>query len=259
MTAVYFDESGSQKPHDVFVLAGCVSTAERWVQFKKAWRERLSRDGITYFHTSDWARHRPPYDRLTENNHKALGRDLCRLIEGDNVLQCVMEVIPAQFYRQVFIKELHQDALRAYQDPYFFCFLSCLKQISLARQKGKVPDERVQCFFERRDRDRDRHLMREYERVRHEFFRGEFGVIASGAKRDPEAIPCQAADLIAYQSIKYMRAKLGRATDPPTIALYKLTDKGKLSGGSFSQPQVWKPFLEEAKAHQRQIEASHER
>jgi len=250
MAAVYFDESESHRPRDVFALAGCVSTTERWIAFKEMWAERLAKDNVRYFHTTDWARRKPPFDQLTDQKHEALGRDLCKLIEGQSVLHCVMEVIPARFYREMFVPQLHDDALMAYKDPYFFCFLSCLTHISVAQQNGILPNERVECFFERRDPKRDQRLMREYERVRGEFFPGKFGIIASGTKEDPEMLPCQAADLIVYQSMKRVRAKYGRPDDLPSIDLYALSDKGKLSGGLFSQPQQWKKYLDQVKAHQ---------
>lgn len=256
MLQVYFDESESQNPNDVFVLAGCVSTPERWPRFRDAWRERLH--GIDYWHTTDWLRRDSPYDRLTDVDHATLALDLRGLVEDEDVLLCVMQVIPVDFYRRVFSRMLHQDAMRAYKtDAYFFCFLSCMGMLSDAQRDGRLPPGRIDSFFERRDRGHDRRLAREHDRVRQlkQFAPGQFGRALGGTKGDPQFVPCQAADLVAHGTMTFVRQKLFRPNEPVSIDLRAMNESGKLIGGQFADFEMWKQFIVNTRAHQAELDA----
>jgi hypothetical protein len=256
MLYAFFDESESRNPNDVLVLAGCVSTVERWIPFKRSWNEMLARYGITFWHTYDWRARLGPYGKLSDQEHAALGREVMALIEGENMLQAFVEVIPLEFYRKKFVPQLENDSLRTYRDPYFFCFLSLLQQISLARRDGRLPDAPVRCLFEMRNYPKpgpgkqDRRVMTEYDRVRHQFFPGEFGPIFPGTKVDSEFVPCQAADRVANEAMYEARRRLFRRKMPQRDALEGLFERGKLQGGSFSEGSTWKILLMETVAHQ---------
>jgi hypothetical protein len=256
MLHAFFDESESQNPNDVLVLAGCVSTVERWIEFNRSWSEVLARHGIDRWHSSDWRARRGAFGGLSDEEHRSIGEEVMGLIEGDNLLQAFIEVIPLRLYRKEFVPILERDSLRSYRDPYFFCFLSLLKQISMARKDGLLPDEPVKCLFEMRNYPKpgpgvqDRRIMTEYERVRHTFFPREFGPILPGTKVDPEFVPCQAADRVANEAMYEARRTLFRRNLPQRNALRALTERGKLHGGSFSQRETWRVLLASAAAHQ---------
>ena len=54
MLTACFDASGHSK-QPVLVVAGFVSSAEDWTRFDKAWKARLSLDGLTYFQMHQFA------------------------------------------------------------------------------------------------------------------------------------------------------------------------------------------------------------
>lgn len=245
----FFDESESQDPRDVFVLAGCISTAERWGRFAKAWTARLKEDGLPYWNTSKSRARKRPFQDLTPERRDVLVDDLVDLMVGGDFLCCALQGFPLEAYNWVFRHggeiPVHNEVLRlGHDDPYYFAFLSCLGFISRARKSGLLPDERCDGVFEQRDPKRDHRLQAEYERVRHEHFPGEFGPLVPGAKTDPEAIPCQAADLIASEVMRNTRAMI-RGESPPPNPLQKLVDAKKLYGGNLLIVENFAQFVRE--------------
>ncbi len=250
MLSAYFDESESQNPRDTYVVAACVSTADRWARFALKWSERLAEYDLPYFHTTEWATRRrdTPYAELSVRKHRTLGRDLRQLIEGRGVAHCFIQVLPVQVYREKIVPQLHKDA-GVYRDPYMFCLFSVLGQIEKAKGE-RFPDERVNSFFEERNKKDDRRLVEHYGRLRYEFFPG-FGPAIVGRKAASELIPCQAADLVAYESMRAARKILGFAPrgKPRRAGLHALSDRGKLTGGSFVEPNKIEEFIEAVRAH----------
>lgn len=258
MLQVFFDESESQAPNDVFTLVGCVSTCEKWIRFKDAWRERLGRHDIEYWHTTDWVRREPPYDSLADAEYAALPLDLRGFIEGEDVLLCVMQVVPLEFYRQEFSQTLHREAMRAYSmDPYFFCFLTCMKMLSDAQKDGRLPEGRIHTFFERRDKGHDRNLVRQQDRVRQlkEFAPGQFGPALGGTKRDPEWTPCQAADLVAHGVMSSVRQGLFGSKEPVSVDFRAMNESRKLIGGQFVDRDIFHRFIVGTRTLQAQLDA----
>ena len=56
MLTVGFDASGKEADQEHLVVAGFVSSANDWINFEKAWRERLKEGGKEYFHRSEYGR-----------------------------------------------------------------------------------------------------------------------------------------------------------------------------------------------------------
>jgi len=56
MLTVGFDAAGKETDQEHLVVAGFVSTANDWMDFDKAWREKLKLEGKEYFHRSEYGR-----------------------------------------------------------------------------------------------------------------------------------------------------------------------------------------------------------
>lgn len=72
-----FDVSKDEQ-RKYLVMAGFVSSAERWGEFDVEWRQRLGRDGLSFFHMVDFAHSREQFDgwRDDELRRRALLSDL---------------------------------------------------------------------------------------------------------------------------------------------------------------------------------------
>jgi len=60
----YFDDSGSSRTEPVYVIAGFVSSAERWADFSAAWRNKLNEEPkLRYFKMSEAVGFRGQFER----------------------------------------------------------------------------------------------------------------------------------------------------------------------------------------------------
>src|SRR5207249_693891 len=108
-------------PRDVSLVVACVSTVERWLEFKKAWQKALPR-GIAVFHTSEWAqgeRGFGPYAKLTRRARRDLWRKLHYLVRR-HVMLSVVEAVPGDYYRAS-IDRWRGKTSSVFTDPYIFC------------------------------------------------------------------------------------------------------------------------------------------
>jgi hypothetical protein len=58
---IYCDASGHERDQSHVVVAGFVSSLGDWLDFEVAWKERLDRDGLPYFHAVDFAHSTGPF------------------------------------------------------------------------------------------------------------------------------------------------------------------------------------------------------
>jgi hypothetical protein len=78
----YFDASGTEHDQKCLAVAGYLATAEQWIDFEKLWIDRLSLDGLDFFHATEIkARWANDPERLA-----TLYADLIRII-SENVLR----------------------------------------------------------------------------------------------------------------------------------------------------------------------------
>ena len=78
-----FDASGSKHDHPVLIVAGFVSSVNDWLDFDREWKDRLSRDGLEYFHAQPFAQSSGPFKNGWEGNTRrrhSLMRDLVGII-----------------------------------------------------------------------------------------------------------------------------------------------------------------------------------
>jgi hypothetical protein len=83
MLSAAFDAGGSKHDQPVLIVAGFVSTVADWMDFDREWKERLSKEGLDYFHAQRFAQSSGPFKegwKGNEGRRQALLGDLVDII-----------------------------------------------------------------------------------------------------------------------------------------------------------------------------------
>jgi hypothetical protein len=242
--------SQSQAPCDVTVVVACLSTMEKWDQFRGTWAAALKPFGTTVLHTTEYVggitTGTGPYGLLKKDTRrrKMFERRLTRIVH-DHVLANVLEAVPEQDHRAL-IPHL-RDRKPVHSDSYYFCLQGCLLRIQLACVEKHIPNTRVVAFAENStDPRRDNRIKERYDRLRESPLLANFGPMTVGKKDDPEMFGCQAADWIAFGAMNlasrmFMGRTLGKAQ---TRLAERVRKSGKLHGIMFMQkPGLYRRFV----------------
>lgn len=199
-----WDESEAQNPRDVYTVASCLSTCERWEAFRRAWQKALGPGVI--FHATEWE-HGKKYGTgpfahlhaLKPSEVRARERRLRWIIAE----HCLFAVASSGAGTPVVAR--WADVLAVHDDPYIDQMFICLAVMHFTKDRTRppvLPREPIRCMFERRGKSQDRRLYRQYERITEQWFKGGFGTSVIGKKEDPEMAPLQAADFLAHYTMK---------------------------------------------------------
>lgn len=116
----YFDESGTHADSDSVVLAGFLSTFERWQQFEAEWNKSLAEYDLPFFHMTDFANQVGHYASWSEDMRRArLGR-LLEIVHGH-----AMASYGVSLSKKVFEAAFTPSAKRVVGNPYSFAALHC--------------------------------------------------------------------------------------------------------------------------------------
>ncbi|MGD1094541.1 MAG: hypothetical protein ABSB35_21430 [Bryobacteraceae bacterium] len=221
----YFDASGTQHDQPALAVGGFMSTAEQWLEFEAAWKARLFKGGLKYFHRKE----------LNLKRHPGLLEDLASIIR---------DYAMRKFGMVVRVAELHKLPKAEYEDwhldAYSYAGRACAAHVRLWAKKEHLRSV-PRLVFATGDTGRDQ-LER---RLRNDGFTG---VAFQPAKdeRDrktgfitPAAVPLQAADLLAYELFDPIRkmenagmkyGSLGRNTlSPAWFMLDKITGEPQVT------------------------------
>lgn len=186
---VYADESGTHAGSDYLMLSGYIGALGKWIALDRAWRRRLSRDNLQYFHAVEHNRRRTNED---------LRYDLLKLC-GKH-LACGFTIrLDKRSYDDFYIaghrpKGVHLDTMYGVCFRYLLSFLlteipQLLKrvdlQIDIMLEDGAAGSKdafRIHTNFKKR--------LQEHERL--------LGVIEFGDKKKYPGL--QAADSLAHPS-----------------------------------------------------------
>lgn len=245
--AAYFDESEQQNPRGVYVVAACVSTAGRWESFARDWQKELG-PGVV-FHATEWAEGAHGIGRfagLTARERRTRERKLRRLI-AQHTIRCFVDGTPG---RDVMAQQARLMPIQS--DPHIHALFGCLSMIHHAKGEGRVPADVVDCFFERRNKREDKRLDRQYERITEQWFPGEFGPAVVGRKDDPQMVPLQAADFLAYYAMREIVERYdGKPPSKPFASA--MARDGKLFGAYQTHAQYLRA-IEAVKEHHKKVE-----
>jgi hypothetical protein len=138
----YFDDSGSSKCEPIYVIAGFVSSAEKWANFSIAWRNKLNEEpALSYFKMSEAVNFRGQFER---GGWTPALRDQRVFELAEIITQHAMVRISSSVLRKDFdafkLDFMHLPEL---QDPYMQVFY----QLIFAVNTYQINNEGAECHL----------------------------------------------------------------------------------------------------------------
>jgi len=186
----YFDASGSPDHKVVMVVAGCVSTDDRWEQFERDWNSTLQTFGVSRFHMREFAHSVGEFSgwKGNEGKRKAFLKRLIKAIKAHTAKSFSVSLLLAN-YREVNDKYKLSERGGV---PYVLCAGTAVEKVSHWFGDQKARDE-VRFVLE--DGDENKRILVEWME-KHGYPKPDF--------ETKKVIPLQAADLIAWEHQKFV-------------------------------------------------------
>jgi hypothetical protein len=128
MFTACFDAGGSQHDQDFLVVAGFISSADVWLKFDSAWRDRLAQDGLSYFHMVDFAQSRGKFKEGWKNNERRRQRLLADLM--DIIQKHAFRKFGCAVDNEMFLRHLSKERRGEYfLDAYALAAMDCTAQV----------------------------------------------------------------------------------------------------------------------------------
>jgi hypothetical protein len=191
MFTAYNDESGHPEQSAV-VVAGLLASDNQWKQFERNWRDTLQEFGITRFHANEffhsvgefrtWADH-----KKNPAASEARQRFLRSLISH---MKLRVQLSYSHTVRMADYRKVNEIYFLQAIRPYELVGRTAVKTIAEWAGRNRIPENRIKHVFE----DGPKHKGFLESRIKKDKgFEPTF-------KRKEEAIPLQAADLLAYET-----------------------------------------------------------
>jgi Protein of unknown function (DUF3800) len=196
MLRMYVDDSGKEDQSPHLVLAGYLSSTEKWAAFSNHWQAILDDAGIDSFRMVEaW--------RLARKFRKigALGRDrlivqLIECIKAYTERAFIVSMPHDRFYHQLDVMDNHMHPLGR---PYFGCFYSLLASVYKYAFERKF-DQRLEVIFDEQGGESQQYIlsaMGEFRRLAGQDFT-DLVIPTPTFQSDKDALPLQAADMLAW-------------------------------------------------------------
>jgi hypothetical protein len=201
-----FDASGHESDRPFLVVGGFVSSAGHWDDFSRLWMERLSRDGLAYFHAAEFEAYVGAFAQYRDDTKRkhALATDLMDLISSHAYRYFVQGVAPADLNRVFTESERGRFNINAYA----LCGRTCVADLgrwirgdSYNWANNPAPD----LIFEQGDIGRGRleKLLVNYGYPRPRFLPGKKPLPTKVGTIHP-FVPLQASDWLAYEAFRLL-------------------------------------------------------
>jgi hypothetical protein len=193
----YSDESGSPDNH-ALVVAGFVASDQQWKEFERNWTATLCQFGITLFHSAEFAHSVGEFSKwrghqrnpaLKEERQWFLRQLLAHIKLRTRF--CYSHGVRMAEWREV--DEIY--FLSALLQPYALCGRTVVKNVDEWAVLNNIPKTEIQYVFE--DGARHKGLLQK-RIIKDKGFNPIF-------KKKLEAVPLQAADLLAYETLAGFR------------------------------------------------------
>lgn len=127
----YFDAAGDEHSQVALAIGGFISSAERWREWEKPWRERLAKDGLEVFHRNELG-------RMAAEKREQLEDDLCGILVQHAFAKSGVAVLHRDV--QSALPESLRDEWRI--TSYALCGINVAKEmmIWLSQWSGRMPD-----------------------------------------------------------------------------------------------------------------------
>lgn len=217
MLTFAFDAGGDDRT-EVLTVAGFASSTKDWDAFSLAWKERLDRDGVTFFRAVDAAHFRGPFQHWhglpnREQLRRALFADLMTILKQHAYRKFGCTIINGAFQQMdAALKE--EFALTAYSVAGRTCEKHAREWVLAEWKNHDMP---VELVFERGDKGQ--HLLQKRLADDNCFlptFKPKLDTMEDGILQ-PGFIPLQAADWLAYElSLAMKQAESGKTVESTT-------------------------------------------
>jgi hypothetical protein len=204
MALAFVDDSGSGGDSPYYVLAGYVAGESTWAGFVPDWQAVLDcSPRLEYFKMNEAEMLTGQFAGFSSEERDA------RLDEFiDVVLKCdpweASVAVPAKEFQEV----LRPVLLKSHDNPYYSAFIAMVTAFSgIYRWSGY--DETVDFIFDEQAGMQNK-MHRLYQRFRHWYPNWRLGRV--GFNSDKKVLPLQAADLIAWQTRRFMCSREGTRT-----------------------------------------------
>jgi len=222
----YFDESGSHDGSRVFSMGGLVARLDQMKWLADAWRDMLHRNGISEFHSADLESRRGIYDGIGAEEQKRIFQDAINVI-GTYARTAIAGLVVIDDYEQAIPGWAKKTA--AFGDKYNFCFQMCLNLVFgwiEGLDPEMPPGDRIAFMFDQRERGEEI-TSTSFSQIRkfrdlHDWM----GSLTFDSRK--RFVPLQAADLVAYETYKYLDNLALKSGRPPRIPLKLLGGKCNL-------------------------------
>jgi hypothetical protein len=219
MFSTAFDASGTEHDQPILVVAGFVASAETWIDFDKAWRERLAKDGLPHFHMAEFVYSRGKLFGSWKNDPRRdpLLRDLVGLVQSH---AC------RKFGCATVIAELHGMTTKARRQEWLMHAYPIAARAVVAQVRRWSLRENIaypEIVFETGDHrqgDFVDGMIRDHEPV--PILRNKTDRINNAGQKELGYTPLQAADILAYGC--YTTLKNAERTPPETEWAYREFD-----------------------------------
>ena len=182
--AAYFDVSGEPEGHPVMSVGGVVAPVKKWKRFEMEWNKALTAENIKEFHATDFAAREGAFKGWSDDRRRHFFRVLKGIIKHNinKLLAASMEIDAWN--------EVNQEYFLAenYKSPYAMCSCTLIRELRKWAKRKKITSP-LEYIFEDGDDGWDGLV---------ELCKREHVVPIRLPKA--KAIPCQAADLIAWKN-----------------------------------------------------------
>jgi Protein of unknown function (DUF3800) len=209
MLQAYFDGSGEHSSTDFVCMAGYTADADHWESFSHAWHALLVKYRLSAVHMRQLMHFRGEYASLgwTETTRDEVLSEFAFVIR-QHVQLGVAAGIDSQFYRT-----MPRDAQKRMGDPQRFVFSRCLRLL-IDKLREREHDVPIALIFD----DDEKYAMKCYADLvdikrGNADVKARIGSICFGNHRVVQAL--QGADVLAYLSLRYLKAQLAGGSPPP--------------------------------------------
>ena len=231
MLVAYLDESGTDTASPTFWLAGYVAHAATWFEVSRLWRHALGRAGVRSFHMVDLAAGRKAFQDWDAGRRRDLMAELIDILEANHVVGVGAGVEKAAYQKAIVDSGFLSGSLFTkgwWKTPYLVAFQDVLVEC-LAATEGLPMSETLSVVVENQPEFSGRarlvfEQLRDKPRVPG---RNRLASISFASKHD--AVPLQAADLLAYELRKGHHQFTQNAGRPPRISLQRLGERVRSS------------------------------
>ena len=194
----YFDESGAfDDPSKIFCISGYFLDSECAKWMTQEWNDVLAEFSLPFFHMVDCAHGTPPFDKLTKDQRIEVEKRLIGLIKKYTI--------------SGFSAVAHADYFKAtpdHPDVYSACADMCSGALfGLLELRREIKDSHVAYFFESGHDSEGLTYKLLAEKLK-----GSNASVSFARKREVPLL--QAADLLAWQTAKYVKDNTSKARPP---------------------------------------------